>query len=32
MKEGDDPRSVDERDYDDWEHEVIPEYMNRHKL
>jgi hypothetical protein len=32
MKEGDDPRSVDERDYDDWEHKVIPEYMNRHKL
>ena len=32
MKEGDDPRSVDERYYDDWEHKVIPEYMNRHKL
>jgi len=32
MKQGDDPRSVDERDYDDWEHKVIPQYMNRHKL
>jgi hypothetical protein len=32
MQDGDDPQSVDERDYDDWEHKVIPEYMNRHKL
>jgi hypothetical protein len=32
LKEGNDPRSADERDYDNWEHKLIPEYMNRHKL
>lgn len=32
MKDGDSPQSVGERDYDGWEHEVIPEYMNRHRL
>jgi hypothetical protein len=32
IKDGDDTQNVDDRDYDDWEHKVIPEYMNRHKL
>lgn len=32
LKQGDDPKSVDKRDYDDWERQVIPEYLKRHKL